>query len=262
MESEMDNKKIVVINGKEYAVYDYTYKKGYKFDPDSDKYIKEKFYKERILSQLENCEIVYKEDINLLTMKTGDTNIRIGGDAIISLNTVAGFRLKIAGYKNPPSKLNEKIEKIKKSNIDKADIELFCYLSYLYHTKGNFMPLPIDTSNGKSLNQYKGGCPFFDFPDRFFEFLRLNFFPNQNDGSKNPNISQVKSEINTKYFKCFGTWEYFIEKNHLQPFYKDNFLTPKPLYCRRNNINEISEFLKTAVEIIERRNERIAETYK
>jgi hypothetical protein len=278
---------------KGYKVYPYTH--SGKTHPDSHPEVM-KFYKNIILKG--KGEVEYNETKRKNSLRIVDNNniITIGGETIISLRTITGCILRVSKkYKNgkialSKSKKNNKtalellntldkrVNFIIQNHILSSDSELNLHkMYYLYHTIGNFMPLPSDVK-GKNINRCKGGKKYHDFPDRFFNDIRSNFYC-ESGKETNPNYSFVKSQINKDYFALFGKekdgWNNFVKANFLEVYFEDkDYSIPKPLYCDnlfykkpKNELSKYEEseyfhtvgnFLKNSVKIIEDRNKEIA----
>ncbi|MDR0984715.1 MAG: hypothetical protein LBL93_06930 [Ruminococcus sp.] len=292
-----EKNEYIKIGGVDFTVYPYS--DDGKTHPDSHSEVKE-FYKNKIFSKLTYCETTFDKEQNLLTLKTNGKEIEIEGETFISINTILGCIFRLTSLNDELIKYGGSLDKIPynirlaiimnlselntdikltsefKTNLDK--------MYYLYHSKGNFLPLPIEewdlnehpSDELKHLNLFKNN-EFNDFPDGFLRDIHDNFF---SDYPTKPNFEFAKSEINKAYFAAYGKgetgWKKFITANFLQDYFDDEeFLNIKKVSCGkhsllyRNNpnptktpaeqIKEIGEFLKTAVDIIEKRNERIAE---
>jgi hypothetical protein len=280
----------------EYTVYPYT--NGGETHPDSHPEVKE-FYKDKIFSKLTYCETTFDKDQNLLILKTSGKEIEIEGETFISINTILGCILKLSSFNDVLTKhngdlkdlpynvrlaiilsLSDLSENLSLSNEIKTNLEK---MYHLYHTKGNFIPLPLEdwdkeehpNEEIKSLNIFKN-AEFNDFPDGFLRDIHDNFF---SENQTKPHYEFAKSDINRSYFAAYGTgetgWKKFIETNLLEGYFEDTEYqkyrkvscdkkslmfrnNPNPTKTPAEQIEEISEFLKIAVAIIEARNERIA----
>ena len=132
--------------------------------------------------------------------------------------------------------------------------------------------------------QYVKNKDYHEFPDLFFDAIRLHYCDKDKDKS-NPKFSK---DSNPKYFEIFGTkqdgWRNFVEKNYLQDFFEDDSNNKYVKFRKlapQNNINmpytekiaknlsdeekeickqEVNIFLDNAVEIIQRRALRFTET--
>lgn len=225
---------------------------------DSDKRAKE-FYKEF-------WEGIYEEE-------------EYGGETIFSFHTISGCMIRLLPEYYKYGKdiryltVKDRLEFIRKSSGEKCDIsELFEKFFKLYHTLANFMPLPKGTLNNSKNTLYK------EFPDLFLAGVREFAFTDKKDAPEyGPEVYYM--ENNKKYFKKFGSWKNYVEKNYLQDFFdeKDEEYS-KPIqlspltwrfpftstiaksltdeereYCK----DQIRNFLEKATEIIENRADKL-----
>ncbi|MDR0917654.1 MAG: hypothetical protein LBM93_00145 [Oscillospiraceae bacterium] len=223
----------MLYDGK-YEVYDYTDNGDPDVHIDVLKFYKDVVFENRAeLTEIKSnynkksqWRLLLKEDIH---DKHIEEKVIVGGDAIISIATVIGCVLrttpfyeyldKIGGkLSDLPNKV--KIAKIIEQGVLQSDAECnLIKLFYLYHTKGNFMPLPRT-----GINSFKNTA-FHDFPDQFFKYVRDSYFINS------------KNDENNVYFSSFGSWENFIKQNRLQEYFNDEelFVDFKKISCYDDN---------------------------
>jgi hypothetical protein len=219
-------------------------------------------------------------------------------DTIISFNTIAGCMIRTTNYKGdmPPTNCQEKRLSIIKEHANDDMFKKFEDFFEVYHSLANFMPLVYESPWCINLNSVKGSPfngllgngqtrkAFRDFPDLFFEDIRKYYCCGPDYAAE-----EFSFRYNEAYFAEFrkkgdgdaeSRWVNFVEKNYLQDFFtgKDgSYLTFKQLspdeyitmpYRQKKLSDEekekceeqVSTFLKNAIEIIQARAKRLEKT--
>lgn len=181
---------------------------GYIIDPDSESALLQKIY-------------VLLWDEKMLANFCRDTKKnRYQGETLNSANTTL-FKLTGFGIKTSVIKYfgeREKFSAIKNTN--------FKDFVSVYHTLGNFMPVPVDCNSPRgSINS-----PVRDHWDLTLKCIKL-YYETKNLEWVEKIVGKEYKTVYAKWLDSFGDWENFVNKNYLHAFVEDGTLYPKELWA-------------------------------
>jgi len=204
--------------------------------------------------------------------------ILYGGECIFTFKTIAGCYIRcLPGFVFPDDDYEGRLDYItnKRSDVEPYERYLFKRFFEVGNTRANFMPLPKPKPSlpAYSLNMIKGNAngPYNDFPDLFYKDWL---------GGKLTNVLSYQS--NKEYYQKFdgGKWDSFIRYNYLDDLFTDDTFSickqvapdssikmpfNKTSLSKMNNNDKLlcrkyicCHFLPTAIEILEKRAERLS----
>lgn len=138
------------------------------------------------------------------------------------------------------------------------NIEGFETFATMYHTIGNFIPVPLSFNSSRS---YFGVDDYWDVTLSYIK----KWYDTKDDTvitsllhKKNPKNEAVTNCL--KWLNWFGKWEKFIDENYLQDFV--NPKTKEPILFKPHSAKETTTFFKTCSALIKRRGKRMVDELK
>ena len=212
----------------------FIYQKGGIKDPDS---------KSELLQSIYNL----LWDKNYLYFSKGYNCIanHIQGDCILSANTTLNYyyesfesneirnERKSKGVKYISGKyLNSEFFDVNNKIFESLDLQILNSFLSLYHTVGNYMPIPLccNVYGKTNYDNMRGVFDYFDIKLKlifdFYETKDVTYISNiiNNNEIKDKHLS-LRLKMYKDWLESFGNWHNFIKDNYLQPFvdgYEDN----------------------------------------